>query len=155
MLLSHTCYSGVSTLYYACTYIIRAEIEVAPRYRMRTRTHIIAEVYTRVRMRSRCNRKFYMAVYYKELAAKTWISPPKGTKLLLYRKNHVRSKLRPFHEKIIDCRFLNLAVGRLKKKKKKQKMEKIAVCPISLAAYYDYFLSVIRYRITSKPWSDP
>ena len=34
--------------------------------------------------------------------------------------------------KIIDCRFLNLAVGRLKKKKKKQKMEKIAVCPISV-----------------------
>ena len=32
MLLSHTYYSGVSTLYYACTYmyIIRAEIEVAP-----------------------------------------------------------------------------------------------------------------------------
>ena len=67
-----------------------------------------------------------MAAYYKELAAKTWISPPKGTKLLLYRKDHVRSKL-----KIIDCRFLNLAVGRLKKKKK-QKMEKIAVCPISV-----------------------
>ena len=70
-----------------------------------------------------------MAAYYKELAAKTWISPPKGTK---HRKDHVRSKLRPFHMKIIDCRFLNLAVGRLKKKKKKQKMEKIAVCPISV-----------------------
>ena len=73
-----------------------------------------------------------MAAYYKELAAKTWISPSKGTKLLLYRKDHVRSKLRPFNVKIIDCRFLNLAVGRLKKKKKKQKMEKIAVCPISV-----------------------
>ena len=73
-----------------------------------------------------------MAAYYEELAAKTWISPSKGTKLLLYRKDHVRSKLRPFHVKIIDCRFLNLAVGRLKKKKKKQKMEKIAVCPISV-----------------------
>ena len=136
MLLSHTYYSGVSTLYYACTYIIRAEIEVAHRYRMRTRTHIIAEVYTRVRTRSIVgaigNSNDNMAAYYKELAAKTWISPPKGTKLLLYRKDHVRSKLRPFHVKIIDCRFLNLAVGRLKKKKKKQKMEKIAVCPISV-----------------------
>ena len=36
-----------------------------------------------------------------ELAAKTWISSSKGTKLFLYRKDHVRSKLRPFHEKII------------------------------------------------------
>ena len=72
-----------------------------------------------------------MAAYYKELAAKTWISPSKGTKLLLYRKDHVRSKLRPFHVKIIDYRFLNLAVGRLKKKKKK--MEKIAVCPINVS----------------------
>ena len=53
-----------------------------------------AEVYTRVRTRSTCNRKFYisMAAYYTELAAKTWISPSKGTKLLLYRKDHVRSK---------------------------------------------------------------
>ena len=65
-----------------------------------------------------------MAAYYKELAAKTWISPSKGTKLLLYRKDHVRSKLRPFYVKIIVCRSLNLAVGRLKKK---QKMEKIAI----------------------------
>ena len=89
MLLSHTYYSGVSTLYYACTYIIRAKIEVAPRYRMRTRTHIIVEVYTRVHTRSR-NSNDNMAAYYKELAAKTWISPSKGTKLLLYRKDHVR-----------------------------------------------------------------
>ena len=66
-----------------------------------------------------------------ELAAKTWISPSKGTKLLLHRKDHVRSKLRPFHVKIIVCRsLLNLAVGRLKKKKKQKKMEEIAVCPI-------------------------
>ena len=123
----------MSTLYYACTYIIRAEIEVAPRYRMRTRTHIIAEVYTHVRAYVRVVGAIgdNMAAYYK-LAAKTWISPSKGTKLLLYRNDHVRSKLRPFHVKIIDCRFLNLAVGRLKKKKKKQKMEKIAVCPISV-----------------------
>ena len=122
MLLSLTYYAGVSTLYYACTYIRRAEIEVAPRYRMRTRTHIIAEVYTRV-VGAIGNSNDNMAAYYKELAAKTWISPSKGTKLLLY------TKLRPFYVKIIDCRFLNLAVGRLKKKKKNQK---IAVCPISV-----------------------
>ena len=67
-----------------------------------------------------------------ELAAKTWISPSKGTKLLLHRKDHVCLKLRPFHVKIIVCRSLNLAVGRLKKKKKQKKMEKIAVCPISV-----------------------
>ena len=34
-----------------------------------------------------------MAAYY---TAKTWNSPSKGTKLLLYGKDHVRSKLRPF-----------------------------------------------------------
>ena len=45
--------------------------------------------------------------------------------------DHARSKLRPFHVKIIVCRSLNLAVDRLLKKKKK-KMEKIAVWPISV-----------------------
>ena len=75
-----------------------------------------------------------MALYYTEIAAKTWISLSKGTKLLLYRKDHARSKLRAFHVKIIVCRPLNLAVDRLlkKKKKKKKKMEKIAVWPISV-----------------------
>ena len=71
-----------------------------------------------------------MAVYYTKIAAKTWISLSKGTKLLLYRKDHARSKLRAFHVKIIVCSPLNLAVGRLLKKKKK--MEKIAVWPISV-----------------------
>ena len=70
-----------------------------------------------------------MALYYTEIAAKTWISLSKGTKPLLYRKEHARSKLRPFHVKIIVCRSLNLAVDRLLKKKK---MEKIAVWPISV-----------------------
>ena len=72
-----------------------------------------------------------MALYYTEIAAKTWISLSKGTKLLLYRKDHARSKLRAFHVKIIVCRPLNLAVGRLLKKKKKKK-EKTAVWPISV-----------------------
>ena len=44
---------------------------------------------------------------------KIWISPSKGTKLHLYGKDHVHSKLRPFHVKIMVCRSLNLAVGRL------------------------------------------
>ena len=73
-----------------------------------------------------------MALYYTEIAAKTWISL---SKLLLDRKDHARSKLWPFHIKIIVCRSLNLAVCRLlkkKKKKKKKKMEKIAVWPISV-----------------------
>ena len=77
-----------------------------------------------------------MALYYTEIAAKTWISLSKGTKLRLYRKDHARSKLRSFHVNIIVYRSLNLAVGRLlkkkKKKKKKKKMEKIAVWPISI-----------------------
>ena len=72
-----------------------------------------------------------MVLNYTEIAAKTWISLSKGTKLLLYRKDHARSKLRAFHVNIIVCRPLNLAVGRLLKKKKK-KMEKIAVWPISV-----------------------
>ena len=37
---------------------------------------------------------------------KIWISISKGTKLLLYRKDHARSKLRPFHVKSIVCRSL-------------------------------------------------
>ena len=73
-----------------------------------------------------------MALYYTEIAAKTWISLSKGTKPLLYRKDHARSKLSSFHVKIIVCRSLNLAVDRLLKKKKKKKMEKIAVWPISV-----------------------
>ena len=78
-----------------------------------------------------------MAPYYTELAAKTWISSSKGTKLLLYRKDHVRLKLRPFHVKIMVCRSLNFAVGRLLKKKKK--MEKITVWPISVYTDSDVF----------------
>ena len=65
-----------------------------------------------------------------EIAAKTWISLSKGTKLRLYRKAHARLKLMPFHVKIIVYRSLNLAVGRLLKKKKK--MEKIVVWLISV-----------------------
>ena len=120
---------------YTCRDRGRAPISRCAWLRMRTRTHIIAEVYTRVRIRvvrAIGNSNDNMAAYYTELTAKTWISPSKGTKLLLYRKDHVRSKLRPFYVKIIVCRSLNLDVGRLKKKKKKQNMEKIAVCPISV-----------------------
>ena len=71
-----------------------------------------------------------MALYYTEIAAKTWISLSKGTKLRLYTKDHARSKLRSFHVKIIVYRSQNLAVGHLLKKKKK--MEKIAIWPISV-----------------------
>ena len=67
-----------------------------------------------------CNRD-KMALYYTEIAAKTWISLSKGTQLLLYRKDYARSILRAFHVKIIVCQSLNLAVGRLLKKKKKKK----------------------------------
>ena len=84
---------------------------------------LYARTYTYV-VRAMGNSNDNMAAYYMELAAKTWILPSKGTKLLFYRKDHVRSKLRSFHVKIIVCRSINLAVGRLKKKKKKQKMEK-------------------------------
>ena len=74
------------------------------------------------------------------IVVKTWISPSKGTKLLLHRKNHVRSKLRPFYVKIMVCGSLNLAVDRLlKKKKEKKKMEKIAVWPISVYTASDGF----------------
>ena len=45
-----------------------------------------------------------MALYYTEIAAKTWISLSKGTQLLLYRKDHARSILRAFYVKIIVCR---------------------------------------------------
>ena len=83
-----------------------------------------------------------MALYYMEITAKTWISLSKGTKLLLYRKDHAHSKLRAFHVKLIVCRPLNLAVGRLlKKKKKKKKMELFGRFPYSMLAtlLWEYF----------------
>ena len=66
------------------------------------------------------------ASYYTEITANTWISPSKDTKLM-----YIPLKLRPFHVKIMVCRSLNLVVGYLLKKKKK-KMEKIVVRPISI-----------------------
>ena len=50
--------------------------------------------------------------------SQTWISPFKATKLLLHRKDHVRLKLRPLYVKVIVYMSLNLAVGRLLKKRK-------------------------------------
>ena len=81
-----------------------------------------------------------MALYYSEIAAKTWISLSKGTKLLLYRKDHARSKLSVFHVKIIVCRRLNLAVRRLlKKKKKKKRKSRFGRFPISVYNSSDVF----------------
>ena len=74
-----------------------------------------------------------MALYYTEIAAKTWISLSKGTQLLLYRKDHARSILRAFHVKIIVCRSLNLAVGRLLKKKKKEDGENRGLADFRIA----------------------
>ena len=75
--------------------------------------------------------------------------PCEGTRLLLYTKDHARSKMRPLYVKIVVYRPFSLAVGHFKKKKKKkkkkQKMEKIAVWQISV---YSYFVSVSRYRST-------
>ena len=70
---------------------------------------------------------------------RTWILPCKGTRLVLYTKDHARSKMRPLHVKIMVCRPFSLAVGRLKKKKKKKKMEKIAVWPVSVYNSSDVF----------------
>ena len=50
--------------------------------------------------------------------------------------DHARSKMRPPYVKIMVCRPFSLAVGRLKKKKKK---EKIAVWPISVYNSSDVF----------------
>ena len=74
--------------------------------------------------------------------------PCEGTWLVLYTKDHARSKMRPLYVKIMVYRPFSLAVGRLKKKKKKkEKMEKIAVWSIStLAMFSTYFVSVSRYR---------
>ena len=63
-------------------------------------------------------------------------------KLLLYRKDHARLKLRLFHVKFIVCRPLNSAVGRLLKKKK---MEKIMVWPISVYNASSVFLLLWEY----------
>ena len=77
----------------------------------------MAEVVTFTRVvRAIGNSNDNMASYYTENAAKSWISHSKGTKLLLYRKDHAHSKLRPFHVKIMVCRSLNLGAGRLLKK---------------------------------------
>ena len=66
--------------------------------------------------------------------------PCEGTRLVLYTKDHAHSKMRPLYVKIIVCRPFSLAVDRLKKKKKKKvKMEKIAVWPISVYNPSDVF----------------
>ena len=46
--------------------------------------------------------------------------------------------------KIMVCRPFSLAVGRLKKKKKKEKMKKIAVWPISVYNSSDVFCTTVR-----------
>ena len=54
------------------------------------------------------------------------------------------------------CSCPNFVLGRLKKKKKK-KMEKIAVFRfpyITLAMYFRQFVSVIGYIVTRTRWSD-
>ena len=70
--------------------------------------------------------------------------PCEGTRLVLYTKDHARSKMRPLYVKIMVYRPFSLAVGRLKKKKKKkkkkkEKMEKIVVWPISVYNSSDVF----------------
>ena len=69
---------------------------------------------------------------------RTWILPCEGTRLVLYSKDHARSKMRPLYVEIMVCRPYSLAVGCLKKKKK-EKMEKIAVWPISVYKSSDVF----------------
>ena len=68
-------------------------------------------------------------------------APCEGTRLVLYTKNHARSKMRPLYVKIMVYSPFSLAVGRLKKKKKKkkEKMEKITVWPISVYNSSDVF----------------
>ena len=70
--------------------------------------------------------------------------PCEGNRLVL---DHARSKMRPLYVTIMVCRPFSLAVGRLKKKKKKEKMEKTAAWPISVYNSTSYFVSVSRYRI--------
>ena len=53
--------------------------------------------------------------------------------------DHARAKMRPLYVKILVYRHFSLAVGRLKKKKKKEKMEKIAVWPIFVYKSSDVF----------------
>ena len=140
MLLSHIIYhSGMSLELCVCMYMQRSHPESrACVSRARARdvnkksVHIItphmAEVVPFIRVVCAIGNFNNMAPYYTEIAANTWISPSKGTKLLL---DHERSKLRLFHVKIMFGRFLYLAVGHLLKKKKKE-MEKITVWPISV-----------------------
>ena len=64
--------------------------------------------------------------------------PCEGTRLVLYTKDHARAKMRPLYVKIMVYRPFSLAVGRLKKKKK-EKMEKIAVWPIFVYKSSDVF----------------
>ena len=90
-----------------------------------------------------------MALYCTEIAAKTWISLSKGTKLLLYRKDHACSKLRPFHAKIIVCRsFIE---------EEEENGENRAFWPISystLATFSSYFEHISRQRNTRGSQSD-
>ena len=77
--------------------------------------------------------------------------PCEGTRLVLYTKDHARSKMRPLYVIGMVYRPFSLAVGRLKKKKKKEKMEKLRFGRfpyITLAMFSSYFVSVSRYRST-------
>ena len=56
----------------------------------------------------------------------------KGINYLLASKDHAQAETKRHCVKIMACSCLSFAVGHLKKKKKKEKMEKIAVWPITV-----------------------
>ena len=72
-----------------------------------------------------------------------------GENCLFASKDHVRPVSKRLCIMFKACSCPNFVLGRLKKKKKK-KMEKIAVFPFITLAMY----CVIGYIVTRTPWSD-
>ena len=71
------------------------------------------------------------------------------TRLVRYTKDHARSKMRPLYVKSMVCRPFSLAVGRLKKRRRKRRWRKsrFGRFPyITLMMFSSYFVSVSRYR---------
>ena len=81
-----------------------------------------------------CNRKLYKnsTPLNGKSQRKARIFPSEGRRLLSCTKDHARLKITLFHAKSIVYFSLVFSVGRLLKKKKKKKIEKIAVDLISV-----------------------
>ena len=74
------------------------------------------------------------------------ILPCEGTRLVLYTKDHARSKMRPLYVKIMVCRPFSCRSFIEEEKMEKSRFGRFPY--ITLAMFSSYFVSVSRYRST-------